>query len=58
MHVREAKEQQGGKEAGARRWVQTAEAKRSEAGVRVGGLLAAWLALQLMRTQRYHLAFL
>lgn len=54
----EAKEQQGGKEAAARRWVQTAEARRSEAGVRVGGLLAAWLALQLMRTQRYHLAFL
>lgn len=33
-------------------------ARRGEAGVRVGGLLAAWLALQLMRTQRYHLAFL
>lgn len=32
--------------------------RRGEAGVRVGGLLAAWLALQLMRTQRYHLAFL
>lgn len=47
-----AKEQQGGKE-GARGMRHGGEAR-----VRVGGLLAAWLALQLMRTQRYHLAFL
>lgn len=47
----EAKEQQGGKEGGK-------GARRGEERVRVGGLLAAWLALQLMRTQRYHLAFL
>lgn len=45
---REAKKR--GKEVGAD--------SRGEARVRVSGLLAAWLALQLMRTQRYHLAFL